>query len=347
MTPSMAQIMDPETRRQLNLDGLRQYVQGKETDISFHGEVLDQDGNPVTDATVELSLTHFSALSEGFRAMSPISMTTSETGAFVVEGKRGISLSIQAISKEGYEYRRDQNPQTSFEYWPGLTKPFVPDRNNPVVFRLRKRSETTFLITGGGLGHRFSVRETTGTAEARMQALGYDFMRKFPIADLNRPVLNREPLHPDLLVIASYNEQTTSWTIVLAPGDAGGGILASEEMLYEAPADGYQPDFRFPAVFMKPPKARYLYLRSRDPVIYTRIEIVDVSFDKEFLSVGFTSATNPYGERVLDTVPDIPYEVSTPLSREVREAFRKGERPVKPDLPRLIQEAKEKEAIDR
>jgi hypothetical protein len=94
---------------------------------------------------------------------------------------------------------------------------------------------------------------------------------------------------------------------------------------------------------------QYFYLRRREPAIYSRIEIenVYVSRRERTLSIRVKRAINPDGERVLYTVPDIPYEVSTQRSREVRKAFRAGRRPLKPDLPRLIQEARQKESIEK
>jgi hypothetical protein len=351
MTPSMAQIMDPETRRQLNLESLRRTVEQKDTDVSLYGKVLDQNNDPVAGATISFLLTHYSLFAEGFHGAVRFETQTDDAGLFSVDGKRGFNLSVTAISRDGYEYLLSQNPKDYFQYWPGLTKSFlfVPDRNNPVVFRLRKRGETTFLIDRPQWGVQFHVNETTGSPEARTQVKASDFVRVQAIRDLNRLVFNGQPLYPDLVVMGVYNELTTSWTVVLMPGEAGGGILASEVLLYEAPAEGYRPSVQFVAEDRKPPKAQYFYLRSRDPAIYSRIEVHDVIISRPEgrLVIGGKRATNPYGERVLDTVPDIPYEVTSQLQREIREAFKAGRRPVKPDLPRLIQEAKEKEAIDR
>jgi len=57
--------------------------------------------------------------------------------------------------------------------------------------------------------------------------------------------------------------------------------------------------------------------------------------------------TNPYGDRNLEQATDLPYEVTKQLTDEVKAAFRQNKRPVKPDLPKLIEEVKEKAEKDK
>lgn len=40
--------------------------------------------------------------------------------------------------------------------------------------------------------------------------------------------------------------------------------------------------------------------------------------------------------------PDLPYEVAGQLTKDARSAFSQSKRPARPDLPRLVQEAKDK-----
>ena len=95
------------------------------------------------------------------------------------------------------------------------------------------------------------------------------------------------------------------------------------------------------------PKAKYVYLKTRAPAIYTRYEIEHVNANKEFFRLTGKSVTNPYGDRNLEQATALPYEVTKQLADEAKTAFRQNKRPTKPDLPKLVKEAKEKAEKDK
>ena len=88
--------------------------------------------------------------------------------------------------------------------------------------------------------------------------------------------------------------------------------------------------------------AKYIYLKSRNPPIFTRIEIEQVNANKSFFRFSGKSVTNPYGDRNLEEAVDVPYEVARYLADEVKSAFSQNKRPTKPNLSMLIKEAKNK-----
>ena len=197
---------------------------------------------------------------------------------------------------------------------------------------MRKRTENpTLLFEAGYLKFPLTVADTG-------KVLGYDFVRKSPIRDVISPFGEDAECFPDLQVTATFDATSTTWQVTLSPGGTKGGIMVSDQLLYEAPADGYGPSYSFVPEDRGDLKDKYVYLKSRDPAIYTRLEIDYINANSEFFRLNGKAVTNPYGERNLEAATDLPIEIKAQLMEEVRAAFRANQRPTRPDLPKLIQE---------
>lgn len=324
-------------------------IQRADRVILFYGRVLDQNDQPVAGADVSLSIQKFSFnMSAMFSQAKDFKVKTDSEGNFMVSGESGRSLYVETIQKEGTEFLFKQNKNRGFNYDSSDGQKYhIPDKANPVIFRIRKKTQTpTFLLSQNALNIK------SGAAEPG-RAGGYDFINNHRLDDVGRRVFNSNPVFPDIQLQARFNTNDATWMVVLSPGDNKGGIILSEQMLYEAPETGYQPEVAFtpenPYVVTTkenknraPAKTKYIYLRSREPAIYTRIEIKSASADKDGVYLSGESVTNPYGDRNLERATDLPWEVYKQLSDEVEYTFRLNKRPVRPDLPKLIREAKEK-----
>ncbi len=177
---------------------------------------------------------------------------------------------------------------------------------------------------------------------------GYDFIRQVAVHDLLAPALNGEALTCDFMVKATLNTNDATWSVVLSPGDTNGGIIVSEQLLYEAPDTGYQPECTFTPTDRKPVKAKYVYLKSRNPPVYMRLELNEFNANKTFFRLNGKSAiTNPYGDRSFERANDLPYEVTKQLTDNAKASFRQNKRPSKPDLSKLIKDAKDKANEDK
>ncbi|MBW7908809.1 MAG: carboxypeptidase regulatory-like domain-containing protein [Kiritimatiellae bacterium] len=309
----------------------------QDVEIAFYGRVIDQNQVPVEGASDEVQITQFSPVMDRlFGQVKSVSARTDATGSFTVGKEKGRSLYVKSVSKPGYEYIRSQNANNSFQFARhGGKEPFVAAKTAPVVFRLRKKGEMVFC---------FEVKywDSHVYGKESGQPKGYDFIRQEPLRDLAKPVLDGEALACDLKVKATFNTNDATWTAVLSPGNTNGGIIVSEQLLYEAPDAGYQPEYTFTPEDRKPVKAKYVYLKSRDPAIFTRLEIEQINANKDFFRLSGKSVTNPYGDRNLEQATDLPYEVTKQLTDEAKTAFRQNKRPTKPDLPKLVKEAKER-----
>ena len=317
---------------------MKDALQRQDAKISFFGKVMDQQNAPVQGATVSVHVTYFSPDAEKlFGATKAIQRITDGQGSFSVEEEKGRSLYIDSIILEGYEIATLVNTQRSFKYYEhGDTKPFIADRTSPVVFRLRKQGNIIFCLETKYWHCQISTSET-GIAK------GYDFVQQEPVCDLTKTSLSGKPLACDLLLRATFSTNDASWTIVLSPGTTNGGIIVSEQFLYEAPDDGYQSEYTFKPEDRKPVKANYVYLKSREPSIYTRLDLDGFNANKMVLRLNGKSAiTNPYGDRSFERATDLPYEVTEQLADDAKSAFRQGKRPMKPERGKLIKDAKDK-----
>ncbi len=172
------------------------------------------------------------------------------------------------------------------------------------------------------------------------KAIGYDFIQSGRIRDVANPAGDDAARVCDLQVKATFKTNDATWTVVLSPGNTNGGIIASDQLLYEAPETGYQPEYLFTPEDRKPVREKYVYLKSRNPAIYTRYEIEYVNANNDFFRLSGKSVTNPYGDRNLEQATDLPWSITKQLTDEVRAAFRQNTRPVKPDLAQLLGEEK-------
>lgn len=308
--------------------------------IRFYGKVQDQLDQLVEGAEIVLHITRFSPNMEKlFGETKEVHVKTDSQGYFTISQEKGRSLYVKEIQKEGYAFSAKQNPIGEYRY-AGESQNFTPDQANPVVFRMRKTGPTAFLLQDRSVALQFRVAESG-------KMIGYDFVQRGPIRNVANPTGDDAVRVTDLQVKATLNTNDATWAVVLSPGNTNGGIIVSEQLLYEAPNAGYQQEYTFTPEDRKPVKAKYVYLKSRDPAIFTRIEIEHINANKDFFRLSGKSVTNPYGDRNLEQATDLPYEVTKQLTDEAKASFRQNKRPTKPDLPKLVKEAKEKAEKDK
>ena len=323
---------------------LRDLVKSLDRKIEFYGRVLDQFDRPVDGALVSMGTRHFSIISPMFFSTKNLEVSTDHGGFFEVLGYRGSDLFIGKISKDGYEYLRSQNPENSFDYGGTVGPLFVADKVNPVVFRMRRRLQNrTFLFENMRSGIQV-LRKESGLLK------GIDFVEGMKSRMPGERPRDTRSKNCDLFYRAAYNEKSGEWHVILKPGGSEGGILVSDQMLYVSPEDGYQEEWSFVPVEHRIPNNRFIYLKSRLPAIYTRLEVIGVVVTDGFVRIRWKRVTNPYGDRVLDSVdfppystkPEIEriYQVGDRLEEEAKAALREGRLPPRPKIMALIEAAK-------
>ncbi len=300
--------------------------------VRIYGKVTDQEGRPVANADVMLRWETAEFLI-GKQKSSPQTewLKSDENGTWTFKIDKPHRAFVAEVKKAGYALvARD-----SYGSAGGNLVEHQTTRDNPVVSVLRKKGEATFLLKESSLHFQVLASESGKT-------IGYDLVQREPIRSVANPMGDDAARVTDLQVKATFNTNDATWTAVLSPGNTNGGIIVSEQLLYEAPDTGYQPEYTFTLEDRKPVKAKYVYLTSRDPAIYTRLEIKHINANKDFFRLSGKSVTNPYGDRNLELATDLPYEVTKQLTDEAKASFRQNKRPPKPDIPKLVKEAKDK-----
>ena len=319
-----------ETFPKASLDWLKG-VQSQEGKIIFWGKVVDQHGKAVPEASVLLHIQKASIMPRGPVIVEAV---TDKQGCFSVKKGKGCGLYISKIEKEGYEwnYQYQSLAKRSFNYRNDEIPRHLPDADSPIVFPIRKKEQSpTFLFKESGFRLQIKAEESGAT-------VGYDFLqhkrydRKYAIRDVSEYSLC------DFLVKATLNTNDLKWHVALFSGSTNGGILVSDQMLYEAPEDGYCAEYTFIPDDMKVPQKKFIYLQSQNPAIYTRIEIEHINADGQFFSLRGRSVTNPYGDRNLELATDIPYGVRKQLEGDAKKALRQNKHPKKPDLQKLLKQ---------
>lgn len=216
--PTFAEFMEQQQReREADVE------RGKEewrTAIAFYGKVVDENGNPVSDAKIHFGTTDLSPSGN-----SSYQRTSAANGLFSISGIRGKLLTVKA-TKEGYSSSKRDND--SF-YYAGQNVNFAPDSNSPVIFHLRKK----------GLAEPLTHVEFPGFAKY--------FQLKGNSEPIEFDLINGKPVplgqgHIRFVFAAGERGRTIKrfdWKLTLSVPN--GGLKATDdEFPYLAPEDGYE-----------------------------------------------------------------------------------------------------------
>jgi hypothetical protein len=122
------------------------------TPITFYGKVVDQDGKPIPGVKVPASMATFAeAPLMFFTGSKNYKTTTDQDGRFVFNGA-GKSILIGILKKDGYAFNRSEVKEDKFYYAKEDNENISlhkPDINNPVVFQMRKKEKSEFVLVRG------------------------------------------------------------------------------------------------------------------------------------------------------------------------------------------------------
>jgi len=189
--------------------------------INFYGKVVEYiTGQPIGGVEIEITWTDLSP-----NGGSKKTVSSDAQGNFNLTGVTGKGLVIQELKKDGY-IRSNGGSQFGFEYAAFFEETYhQPDPKNPVIFRMKKKTEGEPLI------HRQA--ETTVGA-GRVATVQLD----------QQTVLQIE-------LIANGDLSTKNWSARVTM--SGGGIQTStEEFPFTAPEDGYQASLALDLTTPKP-----------------------------------------------------------------------------------------------
>jgi hypothetical protein len=204
-------LLSPERRLRLE-----QMQEDWQTPIEFYGLVVDENTNPVADAQVNFDCNDLSKSGTSYYHTQ-----SDANGLFSIKGIKGKLLSVK-VNKEGYY---SYHPNGDYFYYAGENQNFVPDENNPVIFRLRKRGQGVELITSEhGMQLNVDVDVPRDNTPVRV-----DFFQKQASATGQLEIRQIKPPW----------QGATNWSFSLNIPD-GGLVENQDELQFEAPETGYQ-----------------------------------------------------------------------------------------------------------
>lgn len=230
-----AAIATPSNRE----EKIFQAIEATNVQINFWGKIIDQDGHPVSDASVkyEYSIEHGNlsgvAWSDQERRAGEIS--SDSDGLFVIQGLRGHALTILAPRKAGYQFR--SKGAMSFDFYGSTASGrFIPDRQGPIVFTMIQKERVEPLVRMEGSLHVPS----DGTSERWNLWAG----EPDPNGDL-AITFRRDP------VVLERPGQAATWSADIEI--IAGGIVEAlwDEDVRRAPESGYLSSVAYPQTEQK------------------------------------------------------------------------------------------------
>jgi hypothetical protein len=260
---------DPNYQRVLNL------LKTMDKPITFYGKVIDQNGNPVVNATVETHITDSSGVGD-------VMVTTGAGGEFEVSGKSGRKLFIDKIICIGYEYTRKFAGKSSFE-----NGTYTPDKSKPFIFMVRKKEPATLVLKGD---MAWKIKPAIAYYEVDLVNQKYGKQGRFK-ADGSLAKI-------DLKINAVLTPEKTSYLVTLDGKSTNSELLMDDTFLYVAPETGYEKTLTL-EIPIGSTITRYFYVKGRNGGIYSRIE-AKFEVKPDGVIAALNIFTNPKGERNLD-----------------------------------------------
>jgi hypothetical protein len=187
------------------------------TPIEFYGRVVDQHSEPVVDARVSL-------VWSGLGETPERKLLSGHDGIFTLTGVNGKGLSVQ-VGKDGYRGAASSTNR-SFEYSAFFEPHYhVPDKDNPVIFRLWKLEDAEPMYFWNKL-----KKLTVDGQKVWFDTKTGNFGASGDVAFSTKRG-------------ATYAPRQFDWSLLIEASPGGGIALSSEELMFEAPKGGYEPSW--------------------------------------------------------------------------------------------------------
>jgi hypothetical protein len=258
--------------------------------IDFYGKVVDYvTGQPISGVAVRTSRTDLSA--EGTTQKI---VHSDEQGKFNLLGVTGKRVLIAGMEKKGY-VRALAGVQFGFEYAAFFDSRYhLPDPDNPVVFRMRKKVEAEPMVhwkkpVGLDPGGQILYLDLRTGRQGPGQT---------PFGDLMLRLTRRE----------SEDAERPHWDFTIQGLGKAGLLRSEDEFMTEAPPDGYRAEMNFSfrqgsPGYMRQLNANY-YIRLADGKTYARMETRTYAVYRDRSAVFIELYWNPSGSRNLEFDPE-------------------------------------------
>lgn len=307
-----------------------QIEQWKRREIQIFGAVVDQSGDPVGGAEVLLHWQEFSTPFPG-----PISkkwIKADEQGLWEFK-QRAMRATVREARRDGYVFSMKQQD------FGGISSDDLKnnrtDSTNRIVVRLHKSVGLVFLVMDEG--------ELAEVSDSCSVAKGFDLYRRKTLSIVEATNQPPAEFYSDLEIRIASDASNHAWQIVFRTTGVGDGLIVTNALLFEAPAEGYVSECILNGVDNQD-FPRYLYLRSRTPPLYTRFDM-GYFLRPDSCLVAYDLVANPYGTRSFEPNSDLEplWQLREQLTEEARVEISAGRRLNREDLQKRIR--KEQGAI--
>jgi hypothetical protein len=255
--------------------------------------VTDEDGGAIEGAKVSYTYSveagNINGVAWGQQKIHKAETFTDTNGGFAITGFKGHLLSVEALSKDGYQ-DNGRGPRIFNFHGNASAGPFIPDQRKPIVFMMISRRESQPLLTyrklvelpGNGTPVRWNLWKGGPDAAGELQLM-----------------LNRNP------PVITQLGQPSTYSAKVEMVNGGGIVLApAEESLHRAPKSGYYAAVEYPkAQQRRGVPERSFYVRVPDGR-YGRLELRLYPDDEGATCRCYVGVTlNPSGSTVLESGP--------------------------------------------
>ena len=304
-----------------------------ETKIDFYGIFLDQNDCPVPDVKVHYTVSGYSLTGLAPRYEPGVTNSDRE-GNFEIHTAKGGLLYINTVESHGYEFKFGRGNSRGFEFRSNRADRHRPDKANPVVFHLRKKhSEAVVLLS---CKSRLWLSDDT-----EEEWTGWDLAKGAPATSTRK---GNADYFWDYAVTGENNPEKGEWTLTIKMNGEQAGVLMSDKLLYEAPADGYAKEVTLTFKYSEKPPLNHLYLRLRDCGMYARLDVEHGSVSEKGVYFSCKAVINPYGSRSLEPLlfSDEEYKRANECDREGMKALKAQRLAPRPPFEQWIKEGKAK-----
>jgi len=272
---------------------IKRFQDLKTGEFNYFGKVIDQHGEPVIGAKITGSYSYyplipngdFTSSSKGFERISDAN------GLFSILDKKGISIRIGLIEKEGYEFEKSRLYMFDRGGIKMLKEIGNPDK--PVIFKAWKKTEAEHLVYSEGFyGFYKSGQPYTIDLYKEKKTEGVT------IGDL-AITFKRDP--------SGSRIRPSSWAVSVKV--LGGGLVENQDVfMNEAPNEGYVPSwnisFKKGTLNYQPEIEKHFYLKSRGGNAYSKVKMRFLPYYKDGVDVIEIKAwLNPNGSQNLQYDP--------------------------------------------
>jgi len=256
--------------------------------ISFYGQILDQDNQPLTGIQIE---GHYSFFNTVIPTLEPeqkkVAFTSDTNGRFEFEDEKGLSLQLQVQPKEGYEFKNNGILIIPFQ----VGAPVISTPDKPYIFHAFKKGQTEPLIVGGMVFYDCKPDGRWYAADLKSkQIMEGESNGEFKIS-VTSP-------------FGSMGHTNQDWSIRIEEIRVGLIEETNDPFMYQAPESGYQSSWSYAQQAGEPKYKREVhskfYLKSQDGSMYGRMNMDILVGGRDGPAIEIHYWLNPFGSRNLE-----------------------------------------------